>query len=236
MQLPARDFSLIFGGRMRIVRMSVIASAFLGLLPSCYAATGERFVTDHTVVSRHDPAVKIKVSDSVRYVGSDRFDFTKPELGTFDAAELFAFADGNKGEPLRKYIWVQFEGYLPGHPDLHFTYDSPQHVTIDGLDFYEDIGVASPTPLKPVTDSKHFYSLLASHGYERDDLMWVRLVHLDATKRKEIMIIYAESLAPTGYAASQLKQGGAAHARWAAMAAALSRRAIQSIQITRNAR
>src|SRR5690348_5401167 len=107
MRLPARDFSLIFGGRMRIVRMSVIASAFLGLLPSCYAATGERFVTDHTVVSRHDPAVKIKVSDSVRYVGSDRFDFTKPQLGTFDAAELFAFADGNQGEPLRKYIWVQ---------------------------------------------------------------------------------------------------------------------------------
>ena len=221
---------------MRIVWMVFVASAFLGLLPSCNAAAAERFVVGHTVVSRRDPAVSIKLPDSVHYVGSDQFAFSKPELGAFDAAELFAFADAGKDGHLRKYIWVQFEGYLPGHPDLHFTYDSPKHVTIGGLDFYEDIGVTSPKPLKPGTDSKHFYSLLASHGYQRGDLMWVRLVHLlDATKRKELMIIYAESLAPTGYTAQQLDEGGSDHSKWAAIAAALSRRAIQSIQITRNA-
>jgi len=220
---------------MRIVWMVFVASAFLGLLPNCNAAAAERFVVGHTVVSRRDPAVSIKLPDSVHYVGSDQFAFSKPELGAFDAAELFAFADAGKDGHLRKYIWVQFEGYLPGHPDLHFTYDSPKHVTIGGLDFYEDIGVTSPRPLKPGTDSKHFYSLLASHGYQRGDLMWVRLVHLlDATKRKELMIIYAESLAPTGYTAQQLDEGGSDHSKWAAIAAALSRRAIQSIQITRN--
>jgi len=221
---------------MRIVWMVFVASAFLGLLPNCNAAAAERFVVGHTVVSRRDPAVSIKLPDSVHYVGSDQFAFSKPELGAFDAAELFAFADAGKDGHIRKYIWVQFEGYLPGHPDLHFTYDSPKHVTIGGLDFYEDIGVTSPKPLKPGTDSKHFYSLLSSHGYQRGDLMWVRLVHLlDATKRKELMIIYAESLAPTGYTAQQLDEGGSDHSKWAAIAAALSRRAIQSIQITRNA-
>lgn len=221
---------------MRIVWMVFVASALLGLLPNGHAADAERFVVDHTVVSRRDPAVNIKLPDSVHYIGTDHFVFTKPGLGAFDAAELFAFADGDRGEPLRKYIWVQFEGYLPGHPDLHFTYDSPKHVTIGGLDFYEDIGVTSPKPLKPGTDSAHFYSLLARHGYQRGDLMWVRLVHLPdpAKKRKELMIIYAESLAPTGYTAQQLDKGGSDHSRWAAMAAALSRRAIQSIQITRN--
>lgn len=220
---------------MRVVWMALAASAVLGLLPNCHAATAERFVADNTVVSRRDPAVKIKLTDSVHYVGSDSFTFSKPELGAFDAAELFAFADAGKDGRIRKYIWVQFEGYLPGHPDLHFTYDSPKHVTIDGLDFYEDIGVTSPKPLKPGTDSKHFYSLLASHGYHRGDLMWVRLVHLpDAAKRKELMIIYAESLAPTGYTARQLDQGGSAHSKWAAIAAALSRRAIQGIQIHKN--
>jgi hypothetical protein len=221
---------------MRIARTVFLTCALLGLMSSCYAATAERFVVGHTVVSRRDPAVSIKLPDSVHYVGSDQFTFSKPELGAFDAAELFAFADAGKDGHIRKYIWVQFEGYLPGHPDLHFTYDSPKHVTIGGLDFYEDIGVTSPKPLKPGTDSKHFYSLLASHGYQRGDLMWVRLVHLlDATKRKELMIIYAESLAPTGYTARQLDEGGSDHSKWAAIAAALSRRAIQSIQITRNA-
>lgn len=221
---------------MRIVWMVFAASALLGWLPRCYAATPARFVVDNTVVSRRDPAVKIKLTDSVHYVGTDHFVFTKPGLGAFDAAELFAFADAGKDGRIRKYIWVQFEGYLPGHPDLHFTYDSPKHVTIGGLDFYEDIGVASPKPLKPGTDSAHFYKLLASHGYERGDLMWVRLVHLldPAKKRKELMIIYAESLAPTGYTAQQLDQGGSDHSKWAAMAAALSRRAIQNIQITRD--
>lgn len=217
---------------MRIARTVFLTCALLGLMSSCYAATAERFVVGHTVVSRRDPAVSIKLPDSVHYVGSDQFAFSKPELGAFDAADLFAFADAEKDGHLRKYIWVQFEGYLPGHPDLHFTYDSPKHVTIGGLDFYEDIGVTSPKPLKPGTDSKHFYSLLASHGYQRGDLMWVRLVHLlDATKRKELMIIYAESLAPTGYTAQQLDEGGSDHSKWAAIAAALSRRAIQSIQI-----
>ena len=220
---------------MRIAWMVFAATALLGLWPSCHAATPARSVVDNTVVSRRDPAVKIKLTDSVHYVGTDRFVFTKPGLGAFDAAELFAFVDAGKDGRIRKYIWVQFEGYLPGHPDLHFTYDSPKHVTIGGLDFYEDIGVASPKPLKPGTDSAHFYSLLASHGYERGDLMWVRLVHLlDATKRKELMIIYAESLAPTGYTAQQLDKGGSDHSKWAAMAAGLSRRAIQSIQITPN--
>ena len=67
--------------------------------------------------------------------------------------------------------------------------------------------------------------------------MWVRLlVHLlDAAKRKEMIIIYAETLAPTGYTAQQLDQGGSEHSKWAAMAAALSRRAMQSIRIHKNA-
>ena len=223
---------------MRAVWTTLVASALLGLLPNGHAATAERFVVGNTVVSRRDPAVNIKLTDAVHYVGTDHFDFSKPGLGAFDAAELFAFADAGKGGHFRKYIWVQFEGYLPGHPDLHFTYDSPKHVTIDGLDFYEDIGVASPKPLKPGTDSMHFYSLLAAHGYRRGDLMWVRLVHLldPAKKRKELMIIYAESLAPTGYTAQQLDEGGSDHSEWAAMADALSHRAIQSIHIHKSSK
>lgn len=193
----------------------------------------ERVVSDNTVISQNDPPVEIKLPDSVKYVGSDRFLLTDPKLGDFDACELHVFIDSNDGQTVHKFYWIQFEAYLPGHPELHLTYDSPRHVTIGGLDFYVDTNVSAATNVpKPGSDGAHFYSLLASRGYRHEDHMSVRLVHLvDATKRKELMIIYAESLAPTGYTAAQLADGGTEHAKWAAIAGGLIRRAEQAIVI-----
>ena len=84
---------------------------------------------------------------------------------------------------------------------------------------------------EPGSDEAHFYSLLASQGYRREDLMSVRLVHLDRTRRKELMIIYSENLVPTGYNASQLKEGGNEHGKWATIEDGLIRRAEQGITI-----
>jgi hypothetical protein len=208
-------------------------AAAIGSFLTCDAAQPQRVVSDSTVISRRDPAVEIKLRRSVRYVGTDRFLLTDPKLGYFDACELYAFVDSNDGRQVGAFYWIQFEAYLPSRPDLHHTYDSPRHVTIGGLDFYVDTGVSSAAKVPaPGSDGAHFYSLLTSHGYRRDDLMSVRLVHLlDATKRKELMIIYAESLAPTGYTAAQLEQGGAEHAKWDAIADVLIRRAERSITI-----
>jgi hypothetical protein len=64
--------------------------------------------------------------------------------------------------------------------------------------------------------------------------MSVRLVHLDPTRRKELMIIYSEYLAPTGYTALQLKYGGNDHEKWAAIEDGLIRRAQQGITFTRD--
>jgi hypothetical protein len=52
--------------------------------------------------------------------------------------------------------------------------------------------------------------------------MYVRLVHLlDEEKRKELMIIYGEDLAPTGPTAGELSEGGKAHDRWSGIADAM---------------
>ena len=203
------------------------------LFSTCCIAEPVRFESNNAVISRRDPAVKIEVPPSFRYVDTDRFFLFQPKIGKTEQAQLFAFADSPDGHHVRKYIWIQFEEYLPGHPELHMTYDSPRHVKIAGLDFYEDEGVGSGarTP-KPRSDTEHFYSLLASHGYARSDLRWVRLVHLpDTSKRKELMIIYAETLEGTGYTAAQLDKGGAEYSKWPAMDKALRRRAEQSIKI-----
>jgi len=103
---------------------------------------------------------------------------------------------------------------------------------IGGLDFYVDAWVSAGTTMPAQgSDEAHLDTLLASHGYRRADLMSVRLVHLDATKRKELMVIYSENLARTGYTAPQLTHGGKDHSKWAAIEDRLIRRAEHGITI-----
>lgn len=221
---------------MKNTLIAAILLGSAGFFPAGGVAAPERTAAGHSVISRRDPGVEITLPRSARYVGTDRFLLSKPTLGHTETCELYAFVEADKGRRVSKFWWVQFEGYLPSHPDLHMTYDSPRRVTIGGLDFYVDAGVSHAKPMEPGSDGAHFYSLLASHGYRRDDVMWVRLVHLtDATKRKELMIIYAESLKPTGFSAAQLGEGGTEHARWAAIEDRLVRRAEQSVEIKASA-
>jgi hypothetical protein len=207
--------------------------AAIVLSASGAAAAPQRSVSANTISSQRDPAARIRLPDDVAYVGTDAFLLTKPKLGDFDACELYAFASGGADGSLRKVYWVQFEQYLPKYPDLHFTYDSPRHVTIDGLDFFVDVNVTQgDAKPEPGSDGDHFYTLLAKHGYKRVPMMYVRFVHLlDAAKRKELMIIVGEAL-PDGLSAAAVKEGGAARARWAAMEKKFVARAARSLTIT----
>ena len=213
---------------------AVLSIAAIGASSASYAAQPVRVVSGNTLISQSDPAVKITLPDSAHYVGSDRFVLSDPTLGKFDDCNLFAFVDSDAAKHIGKFYWIQFEAYLPSRPQLHHTYDSPRHATIGGLDFYVDTSVSpSNKQPEPGSDEAHFYSLLASHGYRRSDFMYVRLVHLtDATKRKELMIIYAENVAATGHTAAQLEKGGSEYSRWAAIANGLIRRAERNVAIT----
>jgi len=63
-------------------------------------------------------------------------------------------------------------------------------------------------------------------------MMYVRLVHLlDDQKRKELMIIYGEDIAPHGLAAADLQPGGKAHDQWPAIADGLLQRTKQRVNI-----
>ena len=221
--------------REAVYAFRTIVIAMMTLPTTGMTAQPERTVLHNTVVSQRDPAVQITLPSSAHYVGADRFVLQDPSLGPFDDCELHAFVDSQDGRNIRRLYWVQFETYLPSHPTLHHTYDSPRRLTIAGLEFYVDTWVSSGSASpEPGSDGAHLNALLASRGYRRDDSMSVRLVHLtDATKRKELMIIYAESLAPTGYTAATLKEGGTEHAAWASIQNGLVRRAEQTITIRR---
>jgi hypothetical protein len=130
--------------------------------------------------------------------------------------------------------WVQFEGYIPARADLHHTYDSPRHATIGGLDFYVDTWPRSNgEKTESGSDREHIDALLGAKRYKiPSDMMYIRLVHLlDAEKRKELMIIYGEDLAATGFTAADLHEGGKAYGQWPALEKGLIERAKTKIAL-----
>ena len=54
-----------------------------------------------------------------------------------------------------------------------------------------------------------------------DDYAYARLVHIpDEMNRKELLIIFMEDLAPTGWTSEALREGGAQKGRWPEIEAA----------------
>jgi hypothetical protein len=205
--LPALALLLVYGGTL-----------------AAQTPPPERTVRENVISSPRDPRLQIHLPASVHYVGADRW-----LLVGMDDCELHAFVSADANQRL---YWVQFEAYLPSRPELHHTYDSPRRVTLGGMSFYVDTWVRSrdvaPTP---GSDLEHLNTLIRLHGYTFPDaMMSVRLVHLlDPQKRKELMVIYSENLAPTGFAAADLLPGGKAFAQWPAIENALIQRAERTV-------
>lgn len=202
---------------------------FYAATATAQTATPERKVLGGVVTSERDPAVRIELPKAAQYVGADRWAL----YGIADC-ELHAFVEADTQKKVQRLYWVQFEGYLPSRPDLHHTYDSPKHTTIAGIDFYVDTWVrARDATTQSGSDREHVEALLRAKGYRMPEaMMYVRLVHLlDKENRKELMIIYGEDLAPTGFTAADLSESGKAHEHWPAIADALLERAEKRITI-----
>jgi hypothetical protein len=197
---------------------------------SAQANAPERKVENNNVIiSERDPKVRIELPKSVQYVGTERWVL----LGIADC-ELHAFVEADEQQNVQQLYWVQFEAYLPSKPKLHHRYDSPQHATIGGLDFYVDTWTSTNDKKAGAgSDIEHIKALIRTHGYKMPaGMMYVRLVHLlDEQKRKELMIIYGEDLAPTGFTAADLKKGGKAHDQWPVIENGLVERAKKNLRI-----
>ena len=194
----------------------------------------ERKVQKNVISSNRNPKVQIQLPESVRYVGADRW-----VLYSIADCELHAFVEAGGQKNVQRLYWVQFEGYIPTKPDLHHTYDSPRRANIGGLDFYVDTWVRqNDAAIESGSDREHIEVLISAKGYKMPAaMMYVRLVHLlDEQKRKELMIIYGEDLASTRLTAAELKEGGSANGRWAAIEKDLIERAQKKIAITNTAK
>jgi hypothetical protein len=212
---------------MRTVLFAVLLSC--RALASDYQAP-ERQVRANVLTSERDPKIRIQLPPSVQYVGADRF-------ALYDIAdcELHVFVDATPRKKVERLYWVQFEGYLPSRPELHHTYPFTKTEILSGLlfDVRARFGPGHETS-KPGSDSEHVQALLSAKGYAMPEAMMnVRLVHLlDDEKRKELMIIYAEDLQPTGIALNDLMPGGKHAGAWPSLEAGLIRRAKAAISLS----
>ena len=198
------------------------------LLPQSSAP--DRKVSGSSISSTRDPNVEIHLPEAAQYVGADRW-----TLYDIADCELHAFVEADAAKNVQRLYWIQFEGYLPSKPDLAHTYDSPRHTTIGGLDFYVDTWPrADGDETRRGSDREHIEALIRAKGYKMPaGMMYVRLVHLlDEKKRKELMIIYGEDLAATGFTAGDLKEGGKSRDRWPEFERGLITRAETAISLT----
>lgn len=221
---------------MKIARRALVllsANLLLAMMPA-FAQPAypppERTVHGSVLYSTHDPKVKVSLPASAHYVGASRWVL----YGMADC-ELHAFVEADAHKRVQRIYWVQFEGYLPSRPELHHAYDSPRHATLGGMDFYVDTWVEpSNATEKAGSDGEHIKALIRSHGYTLPAaMMSVRLVHLlDASKRRELMLIYSEDIGTLGFDAADLNKGGKAYSQWPAIEHGLIERAQQRISLS----
>lgn len=185
------------------------------LLQSSLVAQGAplRHVNGDTLTSQADPAASLVFAKAFRYVGGQTIDILKVA-----GAEQYFFIDARADHTIRRFYWVQFEHY---YPDNTYTYDyssiKQSPVRLGRLAFLGDVRVGPryfTDDDRPGSDSKAAADFLRAHGLTLDGtFVTLRLFHLpDATKRRELMIIYGEIL-PSGASQEQLQWDITAHAR-----------------------
>jgi hypothetical protein len=188
----------------------------------------ERVVEGNRLISHGDPAITIQVPRSAVYLAAERWDL-------YDVAdcELHLFVEASADKTVKTMYWIQFEAYLPTNEHT-YDYGKDEPVTFAGLPFWKssNFGPTNNTP-RAGGDGERTRQMLARAGYKLPaERMSVRLVHLpDESRRKELMIIYAEDLALSGYTAAQLLDGKEPRPEWKAVEKGLTERAMERIEL-----
>jgi hypothetical protein len=172
-----------------------------------------REVKGGTLISPADPAASFTFDKAFQYVGGQSIDILKVA-----GAEQYFFIDAAPDRSIRRFYWVQFEHYYPSNADTYDYSGIPQKpVALGRLAFMGDVRV-SPDYFtmddRPGSDSKAAANFLRAKRFKLDgSFVSLRLFHLpDATKRRELMIIYGEIL-PKGASEESVTSGITARAQ-----------------------
>ena len=180
-----------------------------------------RTVSGNTLVSENDPPVRMSFEEGFEHIGGQKFIL----YGTAEVEQHF-FAEEHPDGTLKSFVWIQFEGFLPDNDYTYDYSDSPLRLQIGDFDFYTDTEAGASNRLMPLgwpgTDGFLARKFAADKGYTMpDDYAYARLVHIpDDASRKELLIIFMEDLAPTGWTGESLREGGEHEGRWPEVEAA----------------
>ncbi len=185
----------------------------------------QRRVRGQTLTSQAMPAIRLKFDKAFKYVGGHEF-----ILYDVANAEQHFFVEADKENRIKRFYWIQFEGYLPSN-NHSYNYKANKTIKLAGLDFVADaFAINIKTNLgRSDSDGNRARTFLESKGYrmKSNDLMLQRLVHLiDKEKRNELMIIYSEDLSEQALTAADLAPDGRAASRWDEISKGLLERAV----------
>ena len=173
-----------------------------------------RSVSGQDLRSNFDPAAILRFDSSYRHIGGQKFIL----YGNANTEQHF-FVETTDDDELKSVYWIQYEAYLPDKPWTYDYDDSPIRLTLGDYEFYTDTAVVYFDPHRKRrrgTDGAMARAFLAKHGYVfPSDFAYARLVFLtDESRQKELMIIFIDDLAPRGFTAGDLEEGGASTDRW----------------------
>jgi hypothetical protein len=217
-----------------IASLSLIAPHFCAQagLQSGSSVQPTRTVKGQILSSGATPRVVLEFDKTFKYVGTQDF-----ILYDVARAEQHFFVDADPQGRIKRFYWVQFEGYLPSNTNS-YRYKANKTVTLGGLEFIADAYARNlkANPGRPDSDGARARAFLDGKGYRLtgDEAISQRLVHLvDEAKRNELMIIYLEDLSDSGLTAADLAPGGKDAAKWEEISAALLDRATKGMKISR---
>ena len=220
----------LHNGRVMIPRMLLLLTALVTTNILAQSPPPERVASAHALRSERDPAVTIQLPADVQYVGAHRWVL----YGVADC-EVHVFVEADAQKRVSRMYWIQFEGYLPQISASYDGYTSPLRVDLGGgREFIVDGGLSrSSAPTRQGSDRERVQELLKAKGYVLPaEMMTRRMVHLPTPdRRKELMIIYAEDLAPSGFVLADLTTGGKSAAEWPRLERELLRRARERITL-----
>ena len=188
-----------------------------------------RKVENNVLHSEELPVANIQVDSRLFYAGN--LNFVLYHVAHVEQHHFITLDDNRR---VQRLLWFQFEGYLPDNRHK-YNYAGLDTMVIKDLTFLHDADVLNlddDYKERPTSDSAHVVEFFRERGYTFEgDTMFKRMVWLDADLRNELMIIYSEALAPTGFSASDLTKGGSHASEWDSISKSLQERALASFTI-----
>jgi hypothetical protein len=189
----------------------------------------QRTGQETTLRSEKLPAIDIQINPDFRYVGSTSF-----ILYDIAHVEQHHFVVADVERRVLRQLWFQFEGYLENN-NRTYNYRGMDRLNLNGFNFLHDaypMNVEEAYEARSTSDFAHVVDFLKEKGYLlTGDIIYHRMVWLEADLRNELMIIYSEVMDTTRYRLSDIAEGSPAAAEWSALSQALQERSLSSFKI-----